>query len=62
MWQLLQRAVLPFITSGFVEVKLVWKLACAHSLPCTPATVEVPFCVWQKLQSWPETLRSVCVI
>jgi hypothetical protein len=62
MWQLLQRAVLPFISSGFVEVKLVWKLACAHSLPCTAATVEAPCCVWQKLQSWLDTLRSACVI
>jgi len=62
IWQLLHRPVLPFITSGFVEVKLMWKLACAHSLPCTPATVETPCCEWQKLQSWLETLISVCVI
>jgi hypothetical protein len=62
MWQLLHRAVVPFITNGFVDVKLAWNLACAHSFPCTPATVETPFCVWQKLQSWVETLASACVI
>jgi len=62
MWQLLHRPVVPFITSGFVDVKLAWKLAFAHSLPWTPATVETPCCVWQKLQSWPETLTSACVI
>ena len=62
MWQLLQRPVVPFITSGFADVKFAWNEACAHSLPCTPATVETPFCVWQKLQSRAETLMSVCVI
>ncbi len=51
MWQSLQRPVLPFITSGFAVVKFAWNAACAHSLPCTPETVETPFCVWQKLQS-----------
>jgi hypothetical protein len=62
MWQSLQRPVVPFITSGFADVKLAWNEACAHSLPCTPATVETPFCVWQKLQSRLETLMSACVI
>jgi hypothetical protein len=62
MWQLLHRPVVPFIRSGFVEVKLAWKVACAHSLPCTPVTLEVPCCVWQKLQSWLVTLMSAWVI
>ena len=31
MWQLLQRPVVPFTTSGFAEVNFRWKLACAHS-------------------------------
>jgi hypothetical protein len=62
MWQSLQRPVFPSITSGFADVKLAWNVACVHSLPCTPETVEPPFCVWQKLQSWPETLMSACVI
>src|SRR5512140_196922 len=62
MWQLLQRPVVEFITSGAPVEKLTWSLACAHSLPCTPATVEGPTCVWQKAQSWPLALTSVWVI
>ena len=45
MWQLLQRPVVPFITNGLADVNFTWKLACAHSLPWTPATVEMPACV-----------------
>ena len=45
MWQLLQRPVVPFITSGFAGPKFAWKLACAHSAPCTPDAVETPACV-----------------
>jgi hypothetical protein len=45
MWQLLQRPVVPFITSGFAGTKFRWKLACANSAPCTPTTVETPACV-----------------
>ena len=62
MWQLLQRPVVRFMRSEFAGVKLAWNPACAHSLPCTPETVETPFCAWQKLQSRLETLMSECVI
>ena len=62
MWQSLQRPEVPFITSGFPALKLVWNEACAHSLPCTPFTFETPFCVWQKLQSWLVALMSVWLI
>jgi hypothetical protein len=62
MWQLLHRPVVPFITSAVVEVNLAWNRACAHSLPRTLGSIETPCCVWQKLQSWLETLMSACVI
>jgi len=45
MWQLLQRPVVPFITSGLAGPKFTWKPACAHSAPCTPTAVETPACL-----------------
>ena len=54
-WQWLHRAVVPFITSGLAALKLVWKLACAHSFPWSAEAVEIPTWVWQKLQ-------AVCIV
>lgn len=53
--------MVPFITSAVAPVKCAWKLACAHSFPCTPGVVDVPFCVWQVPQSKAVTLTSACV-
>ena len=61
-WQLLQRPVVPFITSGVPPEKLAWNEPCAHSLPATPVAVETPAWVWHALQSRPKTLISACVI
>lgn len=59
---MLQRPVVPFITSGLEEVKFTWNFAWAHSWPWTPGAAEMPACVWQALQSRPETFTSACVI
>ena len=62
MWQLLQRPVVPFIMSGPTEVKLAWKLACAHSAPWTRGALDGPTCEWHALQSRAVTLMSAWLI